>query len=47
MSPGRRDSDQDEAENSGKAFQNDVDELYGSPDDDDEEPEEVDEEERD
>jgi hypothetical protein len=41
MFPGRRDSDQDEAENSGQAFQNDVDELYGSPEDEDD-PEEAD-----
>lgn len=45
MSPGRRDSNKDEVENSGKAFQNDVDELYGSPDDEGEE--ETDEEEQD
>ena len=46
MSPGRRGSDQDEAENSGQAFQNDVNELYGSPDEEDE-PKEADEKEQD
>ncbi len=44
MSNGKRNSDQDEAENSGQAFQNDVNDLYGSVDE--EETEETSEEEQ-
>ena len=31
----RRDQDDDEVKDSGEAFQNDLDDLYGTPDDED------------